>query len=192
MPERARITSGGFFLSGTQSDLGGQISSLGTGRDAVVAQVTNNSNSPYLAKNASGSNIFIVSGLGTIFAVNTTVQSVSDQRVKENIRDSIEGLSTVMALRPRRFDYKPGFGGEGKNILGFIAQEIEPVFSDAVGVMPEGTMPNENPDDPYKSVGPGALVPVLVRAIQEQQAIIEQLKADVAALKAGQNNSGTR
>ena len=181
--ERMRLDSSGNLLVGTTSDIGGQVGSLGNGRDAVVAQVTNNSNSPYLGKNASGSIIYILSGVGTIYAVNTTVQSVSDVRTKENIRDSEDGLQTVLGLKPRRFDFKNGFGGDRKNVLGFIAQEIEAIFPDAVDTMPAGSVKDEDHENPYKSVGPGALIPVLVKAIQEQQAIITQLQADVAALK---------
>ena len=62
---------------------------------------------------------------------------------------------------------------------GFIAQEFEQVFPDLID---EWKDPAPEGEEPYKSVRQD-LIPVLVKAIQEQQAIIEQLKADVAALK---------
>jgi hypothetical protein len=120
---------------------------------------------------------FRVTGNGVIYAQNTTVQSISDERLKENIRNSSEGLDVITALRPVRFDFKAGFGNDRKNQLGFIAQEIETVFPDAVDVWGE----SDDPENPYKSVGPAALIPVLVKAIQEQQAIIESLKARLDA-----------
>ena len=119
---------------------------------------------------------FAVSGNGVIYAQNTTVQSLSDIRTKENIRNSEDGLDVITALRPVRFDFKEGFGNNRKNQLGFIAQEIEPVFSDAVSEWEQG-------GEAYKSVGPGALIPVLVKAIQEQQALIQSLTARITALE---------
>lgn len=123
---------------------------------------------------------FRVRGDGVIFAQNTTVQSLSDIRVKENIQDSTDGLDVILGLRPVRFDFKEGFGNNRKNQLGFIAQEVESVFPDAVDSAPE----SDDGAEDYKSVGPGALIPVLVKAIQEQQAMITELQAQVAALKA--------
>ena len=122
---------------------------------------------------------FRVTGNGVIYAQNTTVQSISDVRTKENIVNATEGLDVITALRPVRFDFKEGFGNERKNQLGFIAQEIETVFPDAVDVWGE----SDNPDEPYKSVGPAALIPVLVKAIQEQQAIIQTLTDRITALE---------
>lgn len=125
---------------------------------------------------------FQVSGNGVVYAQNTTIQSLSDARVKENVRDSDEGLQVILGVKTRRFDFKDGFGNDRKNVLGFIAQEMEEVFPDAVSELPFDP-DGDGPEEPYKSVGPGALIPVLVKAIQEQQVIIEQLRADVALLK---------
>jgi hypothetical protein len=116
---------------------------------------------------------FAVRGDGTIYAQNTTVQSISDIRVKENVQTATEGLSVINALRPVRFDFKEGFGNNRKNQLGFIAQEVESVFPDAVDVAGE----NDENGDPYKSVGPAALIPVLVKAIQELTARVAELEA---------------
>jgi hypothetical protein len=115
---------------------------------------------------------FAVRGDGTVYAQNTTIQSLSDIRTKENVRESENGLDVIMALRPVRFDFKKGFGNEKKNVLGFVAQEVETVFPDAVDVVndPDG----DGPEEPYKSVGPSALIPVLVKAIQE---LNDKLKA---------------
>lgn len=123
---------------------------------------------------------FRVRGDGTIYAQNTTVQSASDVRLKENIKPSAEGLQTILGLNPVRFDYKAGFGNDKKNQLGFIAQEIEQVFPDAVDVWGE----SDDPQNPYKSVGPSALIPVLVKAIQELSAANEAFTARIAALEA--------
>ncbi len=119
---------------------------------------------------------FGVDGAGNIYATNTSVQSTSDIRLKENIRDSEDGLNIIDALKVRRFDWKEGFGDGKKNVLGFIAQEIEQVFPEAVGLMSRNTDVSEEDDPKYKTVGPGALIPVLVKAIQELNAKVTALE----------------
>ena len=118
---------------------------------------------------------FRVNGAGTIYAQNTTVQSISDARLKENIVDSTDGLSVITALRPVRYDWKSGYGNDLKNQLGFIAQEIEQVFPDAVSEW----QVNKEDETVYKTVGPAALIPVLVKAIQELKAEVDSLKAQL-------------
>jgi hypothetical protein len=122
---------------------------------------------------------FRVRGDGTIYAQNTTVQSASDVRMKENIINSNDGLNVISALRPVRFDFKEGFGNNKKNQLGFIAQEVEKVFPYIVDVLDEKAEDGSY----YKSLGPAGLIPVLVKAIQEQQAQIEELSNKIVALE---------
>jgi hypothetical protein len=116
---------------------------------------------------------FRVRGDGVIYAQNTTVQSLSDVRTKENIRDATDGLQVILGLQPRRFDFKQGFGNGRKNALGFVAQEIEAVFPDAVS---EIHLDPDSKDVAYKTVGPAELIPVLVKAIQELTARITALE----------------
>jgi hypothetical protein len=123
---------------------------------------------------------FRVSGTGVIYAQNTSVQSISDQRLKENIRDSSDGLSVINALRPVRYDWKEGYGNDKKNQLGFIAQEIESVFPEAVGEW----QINKDDETTYKTVGPSSLIPVLVKAIQELKAINDTQAETINALTA--------
>ena len=122
---------------------------------------------------------FFVSASGTINATVTTITAISDARLKENIRDLDDGLEKVMALQPRKFDWKEGKGKDIKGDRGWIAQEFEQVFPDMIGTWldepPEG-------EDPYKSVR-ADLIPTLVKAIQEQQAIITSLTDRITALE---------
>jgi hypothetical protein len=124
-----------------------------------------------------------IRGDGTIFAVNPTVQAVSDSRFKENIVNSTDGLNIVEALRPVRFDFKEGNGVTAKaNQLGFIAQEVKAVFPEAVDVWGE----SDDPENPYLSLGTSALIPVLVKAIQELKATVDAQAARIAALEAAE------
>jgi hypothetical protein len=98
--------------------------------------------------------------------------AASDERLKDNIVDHESELANVMSLRPTRWEWKDGSGtGEG-----FIAQEVEQTgWSDLVG---------EDVDSGFKNLaGLGTVETRLIKAMQEQQAMIEALKAEVEALK---------
>jgi hypothetical protein len=122
---------------------------------------------------------FRVSDGGTIYAVNTTVQSVSDIRFKENIRDIDTGLNEILALKPRRFDWKEGKGMNIKNAIGFIAQEVEEVLPELIGDWKD----TEEDETAYKSLGMTNMIPTLVKAIQEQQTLIESLTSRLEQLE---------
>jgi hypothetical protein len=199
--ERARITSGGYFKAsdaGTYLDSAGSYHELRQSANFLCADfsATNASYTEriittratkaaatdfkFISSLANAVEQFYVRGDGVLYAQNTTIQSLSDGRLKENVRNATEGLNVVNALRPVRYDWKAGYGNDRKDQLGFIAQEVEAVFPDAVSEWSKA----EGDEEPYKTVGPGALIPVLVKAIQEQQAMIKSLEAKVAALEA--------
>ena len=136
---------------------------------------------------ASNAPRFKVSTAGTIYAVNQSVQSISDVRFKENIRDLDTGLSEILQLKPRLFDWKEGKGMDTKDSVGFIAQEIEEILPKLVddnwseeGIDEKGAAIE---GEKYKTVGQGGLIPTLVKAIQEQQTIIEDLKSRIETLE---------
>ena len=135
-------------------------------------------NTYHVYKTGSGSGYkFYVSNLGQIHAAQTSINGLSDERLKENIVDLETGLSEVMALKPRRFDWKEGEGSNTKNVPGFIAQEVETVLPDLI----EDFM-HDDLDD-AKSVRMGDIVPTLVKAIQELSAQVEILKTEIQELK---------
>ena len=117
---------------------------------------------------------FYVTGGGTINATSTSITAISDERLKENIVDLETGLSEVMSLQPRRFDWK---NGDGENVAGFIAQEVETVLPDLIG-----DYKHEELED-AKAIKMGDMIPTLVKAIQEQQAQIEALQSEINELK---------
>ena len=121
---------------------------------------------------------FYVDMAGTVYATSIVITAISDQRLKENIRDIDTGLDAIMSLKPRRFDWKEGKGQDKKNAAGFIAQEFEEVFPESVGVSKAGGDGIE-----YKNINHETLIPTLVKAIQEQQALITSLTARITALE---------
>jgi len=186
--ERMRIDSSGNVLVATTNaaeNAGPGIKLAYSTTDPTVRVVANSAtsgNSGYILYNTNATNNgyrFYVTYSGVVNAVTTTIAGISDQRFKENIKDLDDGLDAVLALKPRKFDWKEGKGANTKNARGFIAQEFETVFPDLVN---EWLEPAPEGEEPYKSVR-ADLIPTLVKAIQEQQTIINDLKARITALE---------
>ena len=129
---------------------------------------------------------FRVGGNGAIYASNTTVQSISDQRLKENIVDANSQWDDIKALRFRNFNWKSDSGyADGKTYLGLIAQEVEPISPNLVEInaQTKEDIENEVTDPEYKNVKYSIVWMKAVKALQEAQARIEQLEAKVATLE---------
>jgi len=84
-----------------------------------------------------------------------------------------------LALKPRRFDWK---NGDAQNVAGFIAQEVQEVLPELVTDYVYN-QDEEGNNVTKKSLKMGDILPTLVKAIQEQQAIIETLTARITALE---------
>ena len=181
--ERARIDGSGNLLVGkttvNNAVTGVEIVPSGGNPYMILSATasTNSSNGYHMFSTGAGAYRFYVGYGGTIFATSTSISAISDQSLKENIRDLDTGLTQVMALRPRRFDWKEETEISEKNVAGFIAQEVEQVLPELVYDY------QYNADETKKSLKMGDILPTLVKAIQEQQAMIEELKAKVAALE---------
>jgi hypothetical protein len=94
----------------------------------------------------------------------------SDRKFKENLEVIPYGLDAVSQLEPLVYDRNDR---EGVSEIGFVAQDVESVIPHVV---------TKNDEDEY-GIQYARMVPVLVKAMQEQQAMIETLQAEVAALK---------
>jgi hypothetical protein len=173
-------TSGNLMVKKTS--FGGTATGGEIGANGVINSYspdTTNSSSTFAAySNGASAYRFYVGWGGTIFATSIVITAISDERLKENVRDIDTGLSSIMALKPRRFDWKEGKGQDKKNVAGFIAQEFENVFPECVGASKAGGDGIE-----YKNINHETLIPTLVKAIQEQQALITQLTARITALE---------
>ena len=176
--ERMRIDTSGNLLVGKTSF--SALSGVGTGvtsvgRINVVTAASTSAFSTYeLYSTGAGAYRFYVDAAGTISATSIVITAISDERLKENVRDIDTGLNSIMALKPRRFDWKEGKGQDKKNAAGFIAQEFETVFPECVSTSKAGGDGIE-----YKNINHETLIPTLVKAIQE-------LKAEFDAYKASQ------
>jgi|GEM_PF-591865 len=126
-----------------------------------------------------------------VWATNGTIQT-SDENFKENIQPVSYGLNTVMNLNPVSFQWKDKSVrmGTGTN-LGFLAQDLEKVLPD---VVIKESITQQQKDNALKEKGIditstdtygvkySEIIPVLVKAIQEQQAEIEALQLQVKNL----------
>jgi hypothetical protein len=111
-------------------------------------------------------------------ATATSYGTTSDYRLKENVAPMTGALATVAQLKPVTYNWKT----DGSDGQGFIAHELQEVVPDAV--TGEKDAIDEKGKPKYQSIDTSFLVATLTAAIQEQQTMIEELKAKVAALEA--------
>ena len=102
---------------------------------------------------------------GDDLTVQGDITSVSDVRTKENITTIEHGLEIVESLRGVRYNK---IGNEDKHV-GVIAQEVEEVLPEVVKTDDEG----------MKSVDYGKMVGVLIEAIKDLKAELDELKNGV-------------
>jgi hypothetical protein len=176
----ALATGTGNILIGAYTDTNG------TGDDYVICIGYNvDGAADYTTIGNAGADIRAAHGVATW-------NTVSDERYKKNITDSTAGLSFINDLRPRTFKYKNlGDLPEAFNAYeadsteayknsdtnhGFIAQEVKTVI-DAHSEIKDGFRFWGDRPDGSQELGEAALIPVLVKAIQELSAEIDKLKA---------------
>ena len=152
---------------------------------------TSNSVGPIAIRNASGDQSFYrmlhyykkedTSPVGTT-AVDITGSSIShsflsDERLKDEL-GSADGLNLISELNPIKFKFKDGTGTGSQ---GFTAQAFKQAF-DNVGSYARGVEIPDNPDD-YWFLDDTVLIPNLVKAIQEQQEVIQDLQSRIESLE---------
>ena len=120
-----------------------------------------------------------------VYATNGTIQT-SDARMKKEIKDLPYGLNEVMKLQPIIYKWKDEKLGDDNN-LGFVAQDLQQVVKEVVvdhttRFNPE-TQKMETTKNDVLGVKYSELIPVLVKAIQEQQEQITTLKNENASMQ---------
>ena len=120
---------------------------------------------------------------GDVIAFSSTI---SDERLKDNIKTIENPLDKIKALRGVEYDWNNG-NRKGKHDLGLIAQEVESVIPDIVH---EHTLPyvDGEEDTLYKTVDYEKLTAVLIEAVKEQSDTIEKLTERINKLEKGSNN----
>ena len=99
------------------------------------------------------------------------VTAYSDARLKTNVKTIDNALDIVDQLRGVSFDWKES----GKHSIGVIAQEVEEVLPEIV-IDAVTTNPETKEETTVKTVDYGKMVGVLINAIKELKAEVEELK----------------
>jgi len=107
-------------------------------------------------------------------ANNAAFGATSDRRVKTNIVDLGPQLQNIMSLRPVEFDYIDSYGGGHQ--IGFIAQEHQAIYPDTVCA-------DTSEEKILSLTGWSKTEARLVKAMQEQQHIIDSLSSRLNALE---------
>jgi len=122
----------------------------------------------------------IIFGNGNIQNTNNSYGALSDIKLKENIIDATPKLEQLNRVRVVNFNLK--LSPEQKQ-LGVIAQELEDIFPGMVDEINDRDADGNVLETKTKSVKYSVFVPMLIKAMQEQQAIIETLTARITALE---------
>ena len=177
--ERMRIDTSGNLLVGATSQISLEkvgITFNGQVSNGLVMKTTYATlgSSYALFYNSAGGLAGQISQSGT---TAVTYATTSDYRLKENVLPMQNALAVVAQLKPVTYSWKiDGSAGQG-----FIAHELQEVVPDCV--IGEKDAVDADGNAKYQGIDTSFLVATLTAAIQEQQALITQLQADVAALK---------
>ena len=152
--------SGIMQFSVTNSGVQGEAMRINSNRELFIVYTTDQGNYRLQVKDSA-----YIGGNVSANAYTTR----SDIRLKQNITEYQNGLNDVMSLYPVYF-YQKEF--PSKQRLGFIAQDVRNVIPQAI---------TDNEQDDYLGIEYSAFSAVLVKAIQEQQAIIESIQTELDA-----------
>jgi hypothetical protein len=174
--------------------------SIAIGREAsVAAAITNSIAIGYLSTVSAANEVYLgnanITSIGG--AVNWT--ATSDARFKNNVEEDVPGLDFVNRLRPVTYQMDPyaiakqaGYelpeaykeAAEAKALTrytGFLAQEVEATAKE-IGYDFSGVDAPQNDKDAY-GLRYAEFVPSLVKAVQEQQQIIEEQQKQIEAYR---------
>jgi hypothetical protein len=124
------------------------------------------------------------------YASSTLGTCSSDALIKRDVTPYDLGLDAVTGLKPVTYAYN-GLGGnpdDGKRLVGLIAQDVEKVAPQLVGTKAVKLHPGDKADTEIRTVDYGALTYLLINAVRELKSLFDGDHADIAALKAENDN----
>lgn len=137
----------------------------------------------YFGIGVTTTHILHINGLGR--STSSTWATTSDRRAKKNILDIEGALEKVLKLRPVEFEWSRQYRKTHPELpqkeIGFISQDVEQVIPEMVYETQE-VIGKETIED-FKLLNKDPLFPLLVKAIQEQQEIIEAQKTRIETLE---------
>ncbi|MBN1132721.1 MAG: tail fiber domain-containing protein [Bacteroidales bacterium] len=116
--------------------------------------------------------------------------NASDAKFKKDVESLEPVMAKVMEVKPRKYsfihnDNTKSVGLPESEQYGFVAQELELVFPELVvdAVHPVAEDENKDAEIHYKGVKYVEMIPILLKAIQEQQDRIELLEQRISELE---------
>ena len=190
LTEAARFDTSANLLVGTTSanfQVGERVSiTPASGKNAMGIALTNTDSlgisiySPYTATAAVSAMKFqahtaSIVGSITFTSTATAYNTSSDYRLKNTIAPITGALAKVALLKPVTYKWNV----DDSDSQGFIAHELAEVVPECVTGEKDAVDANGNPK--YQGIDTSFLVATLTAAIQEQQALIQSLKARLDA-----------
>jgi len=171
-PQELLHIAGGRLRVGTET-----IEDTGNNQLAFNASVLPDMDNSFRLGNASNRWIGIWATDGTI--------NTSDRREKKNIKNLNYGLAEILKMQPVSFNWKSKNNPDTK--LGLIAQDLQILIPEVVKThtweTDEKTGQLSKKELDRLGVYYSDLIPVLIKAIQEQNRLIENQKKDISLLK---------
>jgi len=128
--------------------------------------------------------------------VTGTFTNISDKKFKKNIKEIENSLPLIMKLKPKTYSFDTRSYMDMNlpvgSHYGFVAQELEEIFPSLVSENIQPAQINDKKEKisdeiKFKSVNYIELITIVVSAMQEQQAEIELLKAEIETLNKREN-----
>lgn len=126
----------------------------------------------------------LTSGELTVTGDLVAFGTISDSNLKTNVQPLLSSLDIINQLRPVTFQWKEDIfqsSKRGKQDVGFVAQEVEPVIPLAVGEFVMQDMPTR-----YKNLKHERILPYAIKAIQELCEEVTALRQRVEVLEGRQ------
>jgi hypothetical protein len=113
----------------------------------------------------------------------TSIQSISDERFKRDIKPMGSVIKQIMALKPVNYDLlseklypepearQRVIEADLQNQMGFLAQDVQKIFPQLVKPLDD--------DSDVLTLGYSGLIPAMVKGMQEQQEIIEHQQQQI-------------
>jgi len=176
-----------------------RVGTLVTSADASVIHIVNKTTTGsgnMMAFRVQGSTKGTISTDGS----NTSYNTSSDYRLKENVVDVVDAITRVKQLQPKRFNF---IEQPNKTVDGFLAHEVSSIVPEAISgthnevevwkegeELPEGVSVGDNKLDDegntipvYQGIDQSKLVPLLTASLQEAIAKIEELETRLETLE---------
>jgi hypothetical protein len=183
----ASTAAGGIeFLTSTfGSGYGWKIAAIDSSGVSLTFATRQNSASWTESMRLDPSGALILAGSTAQKATGTTWSNPSDKRLKNNIQDYTKGITELMQVRVKEWEYN-GKGGtiEGTKGLGVIADEVMEVLPNTVDTYEAKLNTDDEETTEIKKFDATEITWLLVKTAQEQQTMILELKAELDALKA--------